>query len=275
MQKRPVIGVPTHTLQALGGIPAECPPSWVMSQRYVNTLANAGGLPWLIPLLADEAAVRAMYDELDAVFLPGGADIDPQSFGGARHPKTDQRTDTPRDLLELAFVRWALAEGKPVFGVCRGVQVLNVARGGTLWQDVADERPDSIKHDYFPFGGQSWARDHLAHSVRVTAGSRLADAVGTGEVRVNSMHHQGLRDLAPGFTVTAVAPDGLVEGVELEGEPFVVGVQWHPEVLTETDAGMRRLFSAFIDAAAEFRVRRTGGEGREGRTARLLSIAGA
>jgi putative glutamine amidotransferase len=272
MQKRPVIGVPTHTLQALGGIPAECPPSWVMSQRYVNTLAAAGALPWLVPLLADEGAVRGMYDELDGVFLPGGADIDPASFGAARHPKTDARTDPPRDRVELDFTRWALADGKPLLGVCRGIQILNIACGGTLWQDVADERAGSIKHDYFPFGGQSWARDHLAHPVRVAAGSRLAEALGTGDVRVNSMHHQGVRDLAPGLAVTAVAPDGLVEGVELVGHHYAVGVQWHPEVLTETDAGMRRLFAAFVQAAAEFRETR---DGRESLAARALSVAGA
>lgn len=269
MQKRPVIGVPTHTLQVLGGIPSECPPSWVMSQRYVNTLAAAGALPWLIPLLPDEATVREMYEELDGVFLPGGADVDPASFGATRHPKTDLRTDPPRDLVELAFVRWALADGKPVLGVCRGVQIINIACGGTLWQDVADERPGSIKHDYFPFGGQQWSRDHLAHPVRVIAGSRLAESAGAGEMQVNSMHHQGIRELGAGLVATAFAPDGLIEGAELAEGQFVVGVQWHPEVLTDSDARMRRLFRAFIDAAADFR------ESREGRESRTLSGAGA
>jgi putative glutamine amidotransferase len=279
MQKRPVIGVPTHTLQVLGGITTECPPSWVMSQRYVNTLAAAGALPWLVPLLTDEGTIREMYEELDGVFLPGGADIDPASFGGTRHPKTDARTDPPRDMVELAFVRWALADGKPVLGVCRGVQIINIACGGTLWQDVADERPGSIKHDYFPFGGQQWARDHLAHPVRVAAGSRLAESVGHGEVRVNSMHHQGIRDLGAGLVATAFAPDGLIEGAELAEGHFVVGVQWHPEVLTDGDVRMRRLFSAFIGAAADFRESREarGSVRREslGREIRALSGAGA
>ena len=255
MQRRPIIAVPTQTLQSLGGIPADFPPSWVMSQRYVLTLTAAGALPWLVPLVGDdEATLRAIYEELDGVFLPGGADIDPGSYGEDRHPLCD-KTDPPRDAVELKLVRWAREDRKPVLGVCRGAQLINLGVGGTLYKDLATERPDSIKHDYWPFGGQ-FRRDHLAHEVRIAERTRLAELLGASALKVNSMHHQGIRDLAPGLTASAVAPDGLVEAVESTDGHWMLGVQWHPEALTETDPRMRRLFEAFVQAAADYRESR-------------------
>ena len=247
---RPLVGVPTQTLQSFGGIPADMPASWVMSQRYIQTLAEAGAVPVMLPLLCeDEATLRATYERLDGLFLPGGADIDPASYGAERHPKCDRFTDPCRDQLELTFVRWAMAEGKPVLGVCRGMQIINLAAGGTLWQDLADEWPGTSKHDYFPFGGQ-FKRDHLAHTTRLTEGSRLHEILGCDELPVNSMHHQGIRDLGAGLAATAVAPDGVIEAAEGTGDAFLVGVQWHPEAMTERDPRMRRLFTAFVEAAA-------------------------
>ena len=258
MDQRPIIGIPTQTLQSLGGIPAEFPPSWVMSQRYITTLIAAGAIPWMIPLVAsDEETTRGIYEGLDGVFLPGGADIDPASYGQERHAACD-RSDPARDAMELVLARWAVDEGKPVLGVCRGLQLINLALGGTLYQDLASLREGSIKHDYFPFSGQ-YSRDHLAHPVRIAGGSRLAEIFGEGELRVNSMHHQGIRDLASGLTPTAIAPDGLIEAAELSGEQFVVGVQWHPEALTDGDAGARRLFSEFIEASREWAKARSAG----------------
>ena len=252
---RPIVGVPTQTLQSLGGVSADIPASWVMSQRYVVTLTQAGALPWMLPLVVDdEATMRAMYERLDGIFLPGGADVDPSSYGAPRHPKCDARTDTSRDRLELAFVRWAIAEGKPVLGVCRGLQIINLATGGTLWQDLADECPEADKHDYFPFDGR-YARDHAAHPVRLGDPSRLRALFGCDELPVNSMHHQGVRTLGEGLVVTATAPDGVIEAVEGTGDAFLVGVQWHPEALTDRDERMRRLFAAFVEAAAAWRAR--------------------
>jgi putative glutamine amidotransferase len=250
-QHRPVIGVPTQTLQSLGGVSAEIPPSWVMSQRYIVTLTNAGALPWMIPLVDDET-LRGVYEQLDGVFLPGGADIDPASYGRNPHPLCD-KTDPARDRVELLLARWALADGKPALGVCRGLQLLNVAAGGTLYQDLAEQMPRSMKHDYFPFGGSTFTRDYLAHEVTVAQGSRLARVFGGGTVRVNSMHHQGIRTLGEGLVATAHAPDGLVEGIECADGRWIVGVQWHPEALTDGDAKSRDLFAEFIEAARERR----------------------
>jgi putative glutamine amidotransferase len=222
--KRPVIGIPTQTLQSLGGVSAEIPASWVMSQRYIVTLTNAGAIPWLVPLIDDDT-LRGIFDHLDGVFLPGGADIDPVSYGQDPHPLCD-KTDRDRDRVELAL-----------------------AAGGTLYQDLAEQKHGSIKHDYFPFGGQNFRRDYLAHEVEVAPGSRLAKVFGSGALRVNSMHHQGIRDVGEGLTVSATASDGLVEGLEAGGEGYVVGVQWHPEALTDNEEASRRLFEDFIQAS--------------------------
>ena len=222
-----------------------------MSQRYIRTLTAAGALPWLIPLVVDdEDTLRGIYDELDGVFLPGGADIDPATYGEERHPRCD-KSDPPRDQVELALARWAMADRKPILGVCRGLQLVNLAAGGTLYQDLAEQMPGSIKHDYFPFGGRH-ARDFLAHDVRIATPSRLSDIFGEGVTKVNSMHHQGIRTLGASLAPTAVAPDGLVEGVESTDGSYLVAVQWHPEVLTDSSPATRRLFESFMAAAAEY-----------------------
>jgi putative glutamine amidotransferase len=248
MHKRPVIGIPTQTLEAM---PDELPRCWVMSQRYVRVLTSAGAVPWIVPLLDDEATLRDIYDYVDGVFLPGGVDVDPASYGEARAPGSG-RVDAERDRTELTLVRWAAAERKPVLGVCRGAQVINVAFGGTLYQDVAVQREGAIKHDYFPTGGR-YTRDQLVHDVRVVEGTQLAAALGVPQLAVNSMHHQGIRDLAPGLVVSALAPDGLIEGVEASNGQYLIGVQWHPESLVDADPRMRRLFATFIEAACSFR----------------------
>ena len=245
MEHRPIIGITTQTLDA---IPDQLPRCWVMSQRYVRMLAAAGAVPWVIPLLeGDEATLRGIYERIDGLFLPGGVDVDPSAYGESRGPYCE-RTDPARDWTELLLVRWALAEAKPIFAVCRGAQLLNVAVGGSLYQDVGAQHPAAIKHDYFPIGGRR--RDDLTHEVRIAAGSRLAWLLESEAVAVNSMHHQGIARLAPGLVAVATSPDGLIEGVESADGRFVLGVQWHPEDLVEVDPRMRRLFEGFITAAA-------------------------
>ena len=245
---RPVIGITTQTLEA---IPDQLPRCWVMSQRYVHVLVAAGAIPWVIPLLEhDEATLRGIYGALDGLFLPGGVDIDPAAYGEARSP-TCGPTDPARDWTELTLTRWALADRKPVLAVCRGAQLLNVAIGGTLYQDLRAEHPDALKHDQFPTGGRR--RDALSHEVRIVAGTRLGRLLETAVLPVNSMHHQGIARLAPGLTAVALATDGLIEGVEVDDDRFVLGVQWHPEDLVDVDPRMRRLFDAFIAAARAVR----------------------
>ena len=246
--RRPVIGIPTQTLQAIEGIPPSLPASWVMNQRYFLAVTAAGGVPWMIPLLdEDPATLREIYDRLDAVVLPGGVDLDPATYGEAAHPRCG-RPDPARDRVELQLARWAIADRKPLLGLCRGIQVLNVALGGTLWQDIEAQIPDALKHDYWPSAG--FGRDYLAHPVELVAGSRLRELLQRERLQVNSMHHQAIRGLSPQLVATALAPDGVVEGIESSaGDRFLIGVQWHPEVFEPTDEATRRLFRELVGAA--------------------------
>jgi putative glutamine amidotransferase len=249
----PLIGVPGQSLQAMDGIPEGIPQSWVMSRRYFTALSQAGGVPIMVPLLdAEPETLRALYDRLDGVFLAGGVDVSPECYGQER-TELCGRTDAARDAVEIALARWAIAEGKPLLGVCRGLHVVNVAMGGTLWQDCTAFYPGSIKHDYFPT--QGFARDHIAHDVDVTRGSRLSAALGGGAVAVNSMHHQGVMRLGGGLHVTAHAPDGLIEAIETPAhDGWMVAVQWHPEALVDDDARTAALFHAFIAASVAWRA---------------------
>ena len=210
-------------------------------------LSSLGAVPWLIPLLpSDEATLRAVYDRLDGLFLTGGVDVDPSRYGEPKHEKCGP-TDPDRDAVELRLVRWAVTDHKPLLAVCRGFQVLNVACGGTLFQDVGSQYPAAIKHDYFPQPGGTPGRDYLAHEVRVRPDTRLDRSLAAERVPVNSMHHQGIKALAPGLVPSAWAPDGLIEGFEGANGQYLVGVQWHPEELTARD-GQRRLFTEFLAA---------------------------
>jgi putative glutamine amidotransferase len=243
--QRPVIGIPTQTLQAIEGIPEGLPPSWVMNQRYYLAATQVGAVPWMIPLIEDLATLREIYNRLDGVLLAGGVDMDPATYHEEKSPLCGV-IDPPRDLVEMQLAKWALADGKPIFGICRGLQVLNVVMGGSLFQDVTAECSTAIKHDYVPTEG--WSRDHLAHEISINPGSRLHSALGSNRVMVNSMHHQGIDRLGTGLAVTAVAPDGLIEAVEAPGEKYLLGVQWHPEAMAGEHA--RRLLAPFVEACA-------------------------
>jgi putative glutamine amidotransferase len=245
VSRRPIIGIATQTQAA---IPGELPRVWIMSHKYVQVLSSLGALPWLVPLLPNEPeTLRAIYDRLDGIFLTGGVDVDPSHYGEERHPKCGH-TDRDRDAVEMMFVQWALADHKPLLAVCRGFQVLNVACGGTLFQDIGSQLPAAIQHDHFPTAAGTPTRDYLAHEVTVDPRTRLGRYLGAQRVPVNSMHHQGIKALAPTLVPSAWAPDGLIEGVEGANGHYVVAVQWHPEELTAQD-GQRRLFTEFLTAS--------------------------
>jgi putative glutamine amidotransferase len=233
------------------GIPGRCDqssrsgsPIFAQNRTYVEAVTTAGGAPVLIPPNLDEGALRAIYERLDGLLLAGGEDIHPKHYGEAVHEKCGQ-SDEGRDAVELTLAGWALAEGLPILAICRGIQVLNVAAGGTLYQDIASQVPDSLKHDCWP----DYPRNHLAHRVTVNGDSHLAAILGQSRVGVNSMHHQAVKDLAPRFRVVGRAPDDLIEAIEGRDHPFALGVQWHPEDLAEDAPPMRRLLEEFVSAA--------------------------
>ncbi len=217
-----------------------------MGLNYVRGVMAAGGLPIIIPPLLDQERLRELFTQLDGLLLTGGGDIDPALFGQARHPATAGISQN-RDRVELALARWALAEEKPTLAICRGIQVMNVAAGGTLIQDIPTQVERPLSHS----ADAETARDYHAHSVRVDASSRLAKVLGTTEVGTNSWHHQACQAVGAGLVYTAWSPDGIVEAAEAPGHRFAVGVQWHPEEMFHNRADMLALFRALVEASAK------------------------
>jgi putative glutamine amidotransferase len=221
-----------------------------VNSTYLNAIQQAGGVPVALPAQLSPRSWERLAAGLDGLLLTGGGDIDPALFGEAPSP-TLYDVAPIRDTFETAAARWALERGVPLLCICRGLQVLNVALGGSLHQDVATEPGTQLEHS------QKGPRDEPTHKVTVTPGSRLAEVLGADEVEVNSMHHQGIKTLGRGLTASAWAPDQLVEGVELPHDNrFILGVQWHPEELIGHSEPARRLFSALVTHAARARDRK-------------------
>ncbi|MFN8377650.1 MAG: gamma-glutamyl-gamma-aminobutyrate hydrolase family protein [Anaerolineae bacterium] len=216
-----------------------------------GAIAAAGGLPVYVPPGLDDDVLRDLYSRLDGLLLPGGPDVRPDRYGQAQHPMT-QVIDDPRDTLEITLAQWAFEDDVPVFGICRGHQVLNVALGGTLVQDIPSIVGDNLTHDI----SDDTPRSTRMHDVDIDADSRLSGILGTTHVSVNSIHHQSVLEVAPAARVTANAPDGVIEALEVPGKPFMLSVQWHPEDLYSNDPTMARLFESFIAAAREYHERR-------------------
>ncbi len=245
MHRRPVIGIATQTLAA---VPGERPACWVMGRSYIEELRKVGAIPWIIPLVPhDTETLQQIFERLDGVFITGGVDVDPSHYGESKLPLCGE-TDPDRDAVEMGLLRHALDRNLPILAVCRGIQILNVTCGGTLYQDVTSQVPAALKHDHFPTVEKP-SRKFLAHEISVKPQSRLGGILGDEVVPVNSMHHQAIKNLAPNLTPTAFATDGIIEAVESMDGGYLIAVQWHPEELTESHPGMARLFSSFAEAA--------------------------
>ena len=235
----PLVGITCATLAPQG----QRPPGFRQNQSYARAVAAAGGLPVLLPLVDDEAALRALYDRLDGVLLPGGGDVNPARYGQAARPEYHvEGVDEALDRVELTLAGWALADGKPLFGICRGQQTLAVAAGGALYQDIPSQIVGALAHQ------RPDARAALIHSIRVEPDSRLAAVLGAAEIGVNSIHHQAVARLADGWRAVAWAPDGVLEGIEHADHPFALAVQFHPEELVPDHAPSARLFITFVAA---------------------------
>ena len=215
-----------------------------VNAAYTVSIRGAGLLPVVLPVL-DPADAGAALDGVAGLVLTGGEDVNPACYGASPHPELGD-TNEGRDAFEMALVRAARARALPTLAICRGIQVLNVALGGTLVQDIPSEWKDPIVHD------GDWARTARVHEVDVTPASRLARALGTERPVVNSMHHQAVSSLAPSLATVARAPDGIVEGVEWPSDDWwMVGVQWHPEELTGSpEPWDRALFAAFTEVVS-------------------------
>jgi len=213
---------------------------------YSNAVLRAGGLPVLLPFGFLSEQIEALVSHIDGIIFTGGGDILPQRYQGSSHPLVTF-VDEDRDCFEFSLFNAIISKGLPFFGICRGFQVINVALGGNLYEDILDQSPLALRHQYH----QDFARDYLAHSVQVKPNSQLAEILGDTEVQVNSFHHQGVKQLASNLEPTAYAPDGIIEGFEMNDYPFGMAVQWHPENLGAYPR-MRALFEAFVKAASSY-----------------------
>ena len=225
---RPLIGLTVGPTTARDGLEYAR-----LRMTYVRAVECAGGLPVLVPPLEDPATLTALLQRLDGVLLPGGADVDPAEYGEAINGSQD--INPALDRLELAVARWAIEASLPTLGICRGQQLLNVALGGTLVQHIDAHAPQG-------------ARDALTHEFHVAPDSRLARVLGATDLRVNSHHHQAVKQLGNGLEAVAWSDDGTIEGVESLAHPWLLAVQFHPEDLVTSHEQSRRLMEAFVEA---------------------------
>jgi putative glutamine amidotransferase len=205
---------------------------------YVDSLRRAGAIPVLIPPQPENAA--EIVSDLDGIVLAGGDDFDPAGYGEERHPTVDPM-DERRQQNDLSLARLARERGIPTLGICLGVQVMNVAAGGTLVQDINSQLETNIVHE-------SDASDRVRHDVMIESGTKLSKILPVRQLNVNSSHHQAIKDIGEGLRATAHAPDGIVEGLEDPRHPFYLGVQWHPEDMPG-ESSASSLFGAFVEAA--------------------------
>lgn len=223
-------------------------PNFYVSNSYIDGVVRAGGTPLLLPLLHQpNAPLRAMVETLDGLILTGGEDPAPHLYQESPLPGLGE-VDYERDLAELALIRIARELNKPMLGICRGMQIINVALGGNLVQDIPSQIPQALQH------GQKGSKLYAAHSVSLSPGF-VKEALGKEEVLVNTSHHQSVKDPAPGLRVTAVAPDGVVEAIEND-DASIVGIQWHPERMWLHDDNMLRIAAAFVALAGQVKAGR-------------------
>lgn len=221
----------------------EDPERFYVNAPYLYALQRAGGIPVLICHMPKDD-LFTLLPNFSGILLPGGIDIDPSYYGEEPHPDCG-RIDPLWDELDTTVARWAMENAVPVLAICRGMQVLNVAAGGTLIQDIPSQLSKHIKHS------QHAPKWYATHDIQIEAGSLLDSIIGQQTTRVNSFHHQAVRDVGQGLRVSAFASDGVIEAVEGTGKHFVLGVQWHPEHMVGHYSSAERIFTAFVQAVAK------------------------
>ncbi len=210
---------------------------------YSEAVRRSGALPVILPMTDDEETLLGFFDNVAGVVFTGGADVSPSLYGQETLPVCGA-TEPLRDSMEMFLLRRCLETGKPFLAICRGFELFNIALGGTLYQDIETQRPESLFHPCYDTPAEQ------VHDVSIVPGTQLMDIEQAETVRVNSRHHQGVCDVGSGLIISARASDGLVEGLELPGHPFAVGVQWHPETLSSFAPEAQRIFNAFTDAVS-------------------------
>ncbi len=216
-------------------------------EPYMQAVSQAGGIPFLIPLNLPESSLRTLYNLADGIILTGGGDVEPSLYNQEPHP-TQGDVQPDRDEEEITVARWAATDGKPLLGICRGIQVIAVAAGGTLIQDIPTQLPEATLHQYHYNNEKSHPDDYLAHPVDLTPSSRLAQVLQADSVWTNSLHHQAVENVPAPWQIVGRSTDGVVEVIEHSEHPFFIGVQWHPEVLVGGQESARQIFRAFVEA---------------------------
>lgn len=210
---------------------------------YHRAIEASGGIPLILPLVHPDLFLETL-DLCDGVIFSGGEDVAPQFYGEEPHQNLEM-VSFDRDRMEIAGIQKVISQDKPLLAICRGIQVLNVALGGTLFQDLPSQYPGALQHR------QKIPRPLATHSVKVNGDSKLAYIIGQREIRVNSLHHQAINQVAPSLTVVGRSPDGVVEAVEDPSKGFLIGVQWHPESMFPWDPNAKALFQEFVRRSAE------------------------
>jgi len=241
----PIIGIPCRP--DISGLYRGSPVD-AQNVSYTQAVIKSGGIPILIPVAVNGPMLETLFDQVDGLLFSGGGDIEPSFYN--QSPQVENLSDVQieRDERELQLMRMAIERRKPFFAICRGIQVMNVAAGGTLWQDLASQNPNSIRHDFY-YQDDQLPRNYIAHEVKLTESSLLRKVLRQPCVAVNSLHHQAINQVAAGLIASGRAEDGVVEVLETPGHPFGVGVQWHPEELFAEQDSARQIFAAFIAAS--------------------------
>jgi putative glutamine amidotransferase len=240
---RPLIGITTRA--GIRSVHNHERPIDYINSSYIQAVEDAGGIPILIPILQDHGALQTLLPRLDGLLLPGGLDIEPCHYQQQPH----QLTGSPNpsiDTLELAVAHWAIQEKLPTLGICRGMQLLNVALGGDLYQDLGEQYPASLAHANWDL-----PRHQFAHSIQIEAGSRMEKIFGQQVLASNSLHHQGINKPGKGIIISGRAEDGLPELMEVVDHPFMLAAQCHPEELYRSEPVWAKLFQAFIAACTQ------------------------
>ncbi|MBQ1435024.1 MAG: gamma-glutamyl-gamma-aminobutyrate hydrolase family protein [Clostridia bacterium] len=217
-----------------------------MIPGYMDGVHGAGGIPVMLPLTADADDIRTLVKQMDGFILTGGQDVDPALYGEAASDRCGEISKA-RDAMEYALLREALGRGKPVLGICRGIQLMNAYFGGTLYQDIPTQCPSGVTHQMEP------PYDRGVHEVYINKGSLLHAVTGEETLSVNSYHHQGIKTLGRGLTASAKAADGIIEAAEKTDARFVLAVQWHPELDFHKSEASRRIFGALVGAAGKIK----------------------
>jgi putative glutamine amidotransferase len=237
----PIIGISSMLLTVESGPLMDRKRSSV-GHDYIEAIRLSGGIPLILPIVEDSNTIKEQIEVIDGLVLSGGEDVSPNLYHEEPGPKLG-KTSPERDHYEVQLIQSAIERKKPILAICRGLQLLNVVFGGTLYQDIPSSIPSSLSHN------QSESADFPTHKVTLQKNSKLHRILGEEGFLTNTIHHQAIKDLAFGLVASAHSPDGLIEGVESENDLFILGVQWHPELMYKSHPPMQKLFHALVNAS--------------------------